>query len=258
MRRIQFIELHEEPWFPGFLRDEVTDALQYGVNRLRVYGPAAPLIRSLVDSTGARRVVDLCSGGGGPWLELSRTIQLPDGALPVSLTDKYPNLPAFECLRAACGSAIEFRSDSVNAMDVPLDLSGVRTIFTSLHHFPPDEARSLLRNAVAARQAIGVFEITSRRPSALAMMFPWALLAFVFAPFVRPFRWSRLLWTYAVPAVPLVLLFDGIVSCLRSYHPDELLRMARSLGSADYNWEAGRMAGGAGTSITYLIGSPID
>lgn len=258
MRRIQFIELHEQPWFPGFLRDAVTDALQYGVTRLGVYAPVAPLIRSLVESTAAPRVVDLCSGGGGPWLELSRAIQPPGGALPISLTDKYPNLAAFECLRSASGSAIEFRRDPVDAMDVPLDLLGTRTVFTSLHHFPPDEARSLFRNAVAARQAIGAFEITSRRPAALAMMLPWALLAFVFTPFVRPFRWSRLLWTYAVPAIPLVLLFDGIVSCLRSYHPDELLHMVRSLGADDYNWEAGRISGGAGTSITYLIGSPMD
>ena len=31
-------------------------------------------------------------------------------------------------------------------------------------------------------------------------------------PFVRPFRWSRLLFTYVIPLIPLLVLFDGTVS----------------------------------------------
>ena len=34
-------------------------------------------------------------------------------------------------------------------------------------------------------------------------------------PFILPFRWSRLFWTYIVPALPLVLTFDVVVSLLR-------------------------------------------
>ena len=52
----------------------------------------------------------------------------------------------------------------------------------------------------------------------------------IFRPACPPFRWSRLLWTYLVPVIPLVLLFDGIVSCLRSYRPDELLKLVAIAG----------------------------
>jgi hypothetical protein len=37
MRRVQFIELTEQPWFPSFLRDETTDALQFGLNLTNAY-----------------------------------------------------------------------------------------------------------------------------------------------------------------------------------------------------------------------------
>ena len=57
MRRIQFIELHDQSWFPAFLRDEVTDALQYGLSRFKVYAPAAPIIRSLLEATAKRSIV---------------------------------------------------------------------------------------------------------------------------------------------------------------------------------------------------------
>ena len=32
MRRAQFIELHEQPWFPPSLQHDITDALQFGLN----------------------------------------------------------------------------------------------------------------------------------------------------------------------------------------------------------------------------------
>ena len=75
MRRVQFIELHEQPWFPSSIRDEITDALQFGFNLFEVYAPIAPLLQNALDSTRSGSIVDLCSGGGGPWLDLSRKLQ---------------------------------------------------------------------------------------------------------------------------------------------------------------------------------------
>jgi len=255
MRRIQFVELHEQPWFPGLLRDQVTHALQHGINLFNVYAPAAPLIQSLLDLAPTPTVIDVCSGGGGPWLGLSQAMRTDGTALQISLTDKYPNLTALECMRTASGNRIVFRRDSIDAMEVPGDLAGVRTIFTSFHHFPPSEAAALLRDAAAARQPIGIFEVTRRSPSAIALMFPWALMAAFYTPMIRPFRWSRLLWTYLLPVIPLVLLFDGIVSCLRSYRPEELLEIARESGQSEYGWTTGELSGALGTRITYLLGS---
>ena len=67
----------------------------------------------------------------------------------------------------------------------------------------------MLQDAVDAGQSIGIFEITMNS-SAIVMMFPWALLVFASTLLMRPFRWSRIFWTYAVPVVPFVVLFDGL------------------------------------------------
>ena len=143
-------------------------------------------------------------------------------------------------------------------MKVPRELQGFRTIFTSFHHFSPEEARAILQNAVDARQGIGIFEITRRSPSGIALMFPWALMLFVFTPFIRPFRWSRLLCTYFLPIIPFVLLFDGVVSCLRTYQTLELLEMVKNLSGIEYQWAVGEHSRGLGiTPITYLVGHPL-
>jgi hypothetical protein len=84
----------------------------------------------------------------------------------------------------------------------------------------------------------------------------WSITPFVFTAFVRPFRWSRLFWTYIVPVIPFVLLFDGVVSCLRTYRPAEFLELVGSL-SADYEWKAGEFRDSYfKPPITYLIGYP--
>jgi hypothetical protein len=259
MRRVQFIELHEQSWVASSLRDEITDALQFGLNLAKAYAPIAPLLQGVIDSLGSCSVVDLCSGGGGPWLELSRNLQSQklQGDAPglqishIWLTDKYPNLRALE----NTGTPSENIPSSVDAMKVPSELKGLRTMFTSFHHFSPEDARAILQNAVDAREGIGIFEITRRAPLTIGLMFPWALMPFVCTPWIRPFRWSRLLWTYLIPIIPLVFLFDGVVSCLRTYRPHELREIVDKLTASEYQWQIGEHSSGK-VPITYLIGYP--
>jgi hypothetical protein len=52
-------------------------------------------------------------------------------------------------------------------------------------------------------------------------------------------------------------MFDGIVSCLRIYTPDELATMAREVGGEAYDWEtAAEYPAGSPIPIPYLIGVP--
>jgi hypothetical protein len=255
VRRIQWIELHEQPWFPSSLRDEITDALQFGLNLLKTYSPIAPLLQSALDSSGSQSIVDMCSGGGGPWPDFSRRLRGDGQPFHIWLTDKYPNLSASQNFKTASKNHLSLYPNSVDATHVPRELKGFRTVFTSFHHFPPDEARAILQDAADAREGIGIFEITRRAPSAVGLMFLWVVMLLVCTPWIRPFRLSRLFWTYAVPIIPLVLLLDGIVSCLRTYRPSELLDMIERISAAEYRWQVGEHSGGFELlRVTYLIG----
>jgi hypothetical protein len=257
MRRIQFFEIHEQSWFPPFLRDFVTHALQSGLELLNAYAPIEPILRSALDSAESRNVIDLCSGGGGPWLDVSQRLNRGGQSLQIRLSDKYPNIRAFQNASAFAGDLFAYCSEPVDAMKVPRALTGFRTIFSSYHHFPPDEARAVLQDAVDAGESIGIFEITRRAPSAMVLMFPWALLVFVTTLRTRPFHWSRLFWTYVVPVIPFVVLFDGVVSCLRTYRPQELREIIGKLTGSEYEWSVGEILGLHGKiPITYVIGRP--
>jgi len=243
MGRLQLFEVHDQPWCPRSLRDALTDFLQFTINLGGSYAAVAPLLRYAVARAGATRIVDLCSGAGGPWRALRHEI-----SVPVTLTDKYPN-------RGARREGLPFDPGPVDATAVPADLRGFRTIFTAFHHFRPAQARAILADAVQQRQGIGVFEISRRAPREIAVIALTWLAVLVFVPFIRPLRWSRLVWTYLPPVLPIVGLFDGVVSCLRTYAPTELRELSRGLDT--YEWEIGETRSGwSPLVVTYLVGVP--
>jgi hypothetical protein len=250
-------EFHDQPWFPIFLRDYVTDGLQSVLSLGGLYRNIAARLQNAFRACKASRVVDLCSGGSGPWPWLHECLRDGQGRLAeICLTDLYPNTPAFERIRQETHGEITYWPESIDATKVPAQLPGFRTIFSSFHHFPKQDAIGILQNAVDNRQGIGIFEAARRHPITIAQN---ALIFFgglVTAPFIRPFRFSRLFWTYILPVIPFVLFYDGVISSLRAYSTKQLQEMIASLHSDGYVWEVGEEPRGFFT-VTYLLGYPM-
>jgi hypothetical protein len=258
MGRLHLFEIHDQPWCPASLRDALTDNLQFFLTLGNHYAPLVPRLRRALARTGANRVVDLCSGAGGPWRRLADATDVD-----VLLTDRFPNPDAWKRIQTITAGRVRGHAHPVDATAVPPELRGFLTLFTALHHFRPDEARAILRDAVRRRQGIAVGEMTSRRLAAFLATLAIPLLVWLAAPFIRPFRWSRLVWTYLLPVAPFMIAFDGFVSCLRTYDPAELQALTRDLNGAagkdGYAWESGELPGrfgGGAAPITYLIGIP--
>lgn len=260
MRRLHLIEIHEQAWCPKSIRDAVTDHLQFNLNLLNMYAAIVPRLKRALYRANTRKIIDLCSGAGGPWLTLHGLLRDEDDfPVEICLSDKYPNIPAFERARFASRGAIGFHPKPVDGAQMPAELEGFRTLFTSFHHFRPAEARAILLDAVSTGQGIGAFEITQRSPLAFALMCSAPAFVFLLTPFVRPFRFSRLLWTYLIPVAPFIALLDGLVSCCRTYSPSELRELTDGLGKGGYAWEIGEeKTGFVLIPITYLIGYPAE
>ena len=257
IHRQQLFEIHDQAWCPDAVRDGATDCLRFFAIVGRQFQGAVEPIEEVLVETGDRYVIDLCAGSGGPWLGLYNQVARVDTPPIVVMTDLFPNQPAMERAVQASGGRIQRVIKSVDATSVPADLPGLRTLFTAFHHFNPMTARAILQDAVDAGQGIAIFEQTRRSIWAMIFMLTLAPLALLSVPLMRPFRWSRLFWTYLIPAIPLVLLFDGIVSCLRTYSREELRTMTESLIGQPYQWRYGRARTLLSPlGISYLIGYP--
>lgn len=259
MKRRQLVELHELRWFPRLWRDLLTDFMSFFARSFRPYAAIADCLHAAMLRCGDKTILDLCSGAAEPVLTVQEELARQGISVSVTITDLYPNEQVFKRLETERRPLVRCLLRSIDAVRVPPELEGFRTFFSAFHHFQPKEAALIFTDTVRTGRGIGVFEYTERsllRWGPLILFMP--VLVWAATPFIRPCSAARLLWTYVIPVVPLVAAWDALVSVFRSYHPDELLALARRSGDGRYQWTAGRVKTRAGLRITYLLGVPAD
>ncbi|MEL6812275.1 MAG: hypothetical protein AAFP76_13175 [Bacteroidota bacterium] len=253
MGRIHLFEFEDLRWFPDFLRNYGTDFLQFLSNRMKVYRPVVPLLEMALSKSNTAKIIDLGSGGGGGLLWVSNELKKSHPNLKILLTDLYPNIAAFGYTKKQ-SDHFEYIDTSVDARNVPANLSGLRTQFLSLHHFKPKDAVKILQNAVDAGQGIAIVEAQERSVKSFLAMFFSPISVLLSTPFIRPFKIGRIIFTYVIPLVPCFVWWDGMVSCLRTYNIDEMKElMCKVHNNASYHWDIGKLKSGPGV-LLYLIG----
>jgi len=262
MKRIHLFEFTDQSWYPATFRRMQTDYLQFVATLGSGHQNLIPLFAKALQHAGTYEIVDLCSGGTGPWIRLQEQFKRAGLIVSIKLTDKYPDPQSIHRWTGAASQDIEYLVEPVDAMNVPPHLRGMRTLFEGFHHFKPAEACSILQDAFEKKAAIGVFEATLKPPLGLFLLLIAPLTTLLgylfFTPFMKPRTLSRFLWTYLLPFVPLATCWDGVVSMLRVYSLPELKELTESLQSEDYIWEIGEAPTGTPIFLyTYLVGYPI-
>lgn len=262
MNRLHLFEFTDLPWYPQTFRRMQTDYLQFAATLGTGHKYLLPLLMRALDHAQTREIVDLCSGGSGPWLHLQEQLKQAGCPVTVKLTDKYPNPEALQTWAVNARQGIAYLVEPVDALNVPTHLKGMRTLFEGFHHFRPAQAQSILRDAFEKKVAIGLFEASLKPPFGFLLLLLSPLITLLtyllITPMLKPRRLSRFVWTYLLPIVPLATCWDGVISLLRVYSVPDLLELTAPLQSDDYIWEMGQAS--TGTPIfefTYLVGYPL-
>ena len=133
------------------------------------------------------------------------------------------------------------------------------------HHMSPQEARSILSNAIEKREPLLIYEMGGHQtvpfpvwlitlPIGLAFVF---LMAFVKSAFVRPLTFQQLFFTYVIPLIPLFYAWDGHASMSRIYRFEDLDELLEGLEAPGYTWERGYGRSEKGGKLgSYLLGMP--
>ena len=254
MLRLHLFEFGDQRWFPQLLRDAETAYLATSYRLWpRLVQRWAELISTVLHAGEPAEILDLCSGAGGPIPTIVEDLETLGYPTRVRLTDLYPKP------KISSNPSVVWLPGPVDATRVSRDLVGVRTMFSAFHHFRPDAATAILKDAFDRRRAICIFEAGGRTLLAAGTMIavvPLAVLALM--PFSRPFRWAHLAFTYLIPLMPFIVLWDGLVSLLRIYSPEQMNTLTGGLQAPDYAWEIGGIyVPGIPGELPYLIGRPI-
>ena len=255
MSRIHLFEFEDQKWFPKFIRNYRTDFSQFISNKSKIYKPIISILEKGLKASGTNQIIDIGSGGGGGLIWINNELKKTNSKLKILLTDYFPNIDAFKHTVKQSDN-FDFIETSIDARNVPKELKGLRTLFLTLHHFKPDDAKQILQSAVNSKSSIAIFEAQERSfPSLLAMFFsPISIL--LTTPFIKPFKLGRLLFTYIIPVVPLFVWWDGIVSSLRTYSVKEMNDLIANLENNEtYDWDIEKVKSGP-SIVLYLLGVP--
>jgi len=243
--RWQLFEFHDFSWFPDLIRGYMLEIIAWTWTGMNLAKAIAPTISDVISRTNSIEITDLCSGAGGPWHGengLYNILSRDYGhtGLEVILSDIAPNQVLIETLKKAKG-LVSYHETPVNAMNTPPEIEkSLLTLFTCFHHFSPTGAKQIIQNAVTKNLPIAIIEPQQRSLYAMFTVLMLFFVAWLISPFLKPFSKKRMFFTYFVPIVPLILVFDGIMSCLRTYTTQELSLLASEVkGHENFEWKSG-------------------
>jgi hypothetical protein len=252
------LELEDQAWVPAPIKDGMTDYLRFLFHTFDLYRPVVPILNEVLAKSNSCHIVDLCSGSGGAIQRIMHNLQMRHSVnVQFILTDLFPRIKTYSYLSERTQQRISFESLPVDAANVPEELTGVRTMFSGIHHFDPLSARRVIANAVNARQPIAFFDGGEKNIFMILLILLFHPVAVLLStPFIRPFRWSRLFYTYVFPFIIIGAVWDGIISIINLYTPSSLLNIAQNVENTNYLWKAGKVRNNIGLSVLYLTGIP--
>ncbi|KAM0719731.1 hypothetical protein Q7P37_003864 [Cladosporium fusiforme] len=195
-----------------------------------------------IEGDGLWKVVDFCSGSGGPTPHIERHLnskRVQEGRAPVQffLSDLHPNLDAW-IEHASHSANLSFIPDPVDATNPPfaaissstpgdkeaardrgLEHDGCkvfRLFCLAFHHFDDEGAQRVIKSTMNTSNAFVILELQERRIGSVLLMTLELGLLFLMAVFWYPNDWLYLFFTYILPVLPPMHAFDGMVSCLRT------------------------------------------
>ncbi|TFB06561.1 hypothetical protein CCMA1212_000489 [Trichoderma ghanense] len=255
--RLHLFEIDDQSWFPAFLRSRIQDCLTLAWNTNTPLQPQSPariaasaLIHELGSSLPSYTFIDFCAGAGGPTPAIQRAINSHlsaqgKPAVDFVLTDLHPNVAAWEKL-VEKDPRIMFEREPVDASSAPSHLihrkdgkKVLRLFNLSFHHFDDALARAILKDTVNTSHGFAIFELQDRSFANAVTVLMLGVAAIAMAPLLA---WKRkspamFFFSWIMPVLPFVLVFDGLVSCLRTRTSGEIEALLRGCGADTTLWE---------------------
>jgi hypothetical protein len=217
-------EFMDLKWIPASLRSTIHDALDscLGSAPRRYYEWVAHEILDLVEHNPTATIVELGAGAASITLALAGALE-ERGKISLRVSDLYPDKALYQSLEKMYPGLIQADLrpvDFCRPMDFP---AGSLLVFSAAFHHVPPSARADLLKALSAYRVV-VFEPLRRNPASFFLsvlgFFP-ALTTPVRFWNRRPGNWRRVLWCWLVPLATVIIVWDGLVSCLRCWTEKE-------------------------------------
>lgn len=254
----RLFEFEDWRYLPQGIRDAVTDFLGYSASTLPTYERAIKIIVEVCRAYQSRQVVDVGTGSGVPARRLAKALREAGVSVSLRLTDKYPSARAAKQISEGSDHSF-YGSDSVDMTTVVPEPGVLYTAFNSFHHLDENQSAEFLRRVQQAGAHVAIFEAYPRswRSVASILFEPFRYWLYCLG---RSVSFSCFLFSFLLPIIPFVLVWDGLVSCFRIYDAGQMQKFTDRLGfsanSPIYNWRIVEIKARGGWRAILTLGFP--
>ncbi len=199
-------ELEDFEWFPSILRQYQTDFIGFVVAKFNVYQPFIDYLKS--HSTACVHMIDWCAGSGEPAISI---FQKSGVFKQLELTDKFPSKYKGEAKN------IIYNMEAVDVLEARIKENTTYTMFNAFHHFESsDQIKTVKRLKDNHANAFIVEILAPDFLFYLKILFTTTIGTLLLTPFLKPFSFKRLFFTYILPINVFTITYDGLVSVYKS------------------------------------------
>ena len=225
MKRNQITQIINTTWCPSLIKNRIIEFLNWFVIKVNATKPFVPVIEEVLDSTNTKKIIN---------------IDLNVGA-------------GIETVAPFIKKEIEI--NSIPITDFNVKQNGLYLFANSFHQLPIEQAKEKLKKIAESGNPVVVVEGNNDSLwQIVGMTFFVPLSVLLTTPFVKPFHFSRLIFTYLIPILPIFIVIDGCLALLKLYNPKDLKELTTDINIPHYEWKMGKNDNGRGGKIIYLTG----
>lgn len=242
-------ELEDYNWFPAILRRWQLEFVGNLSVWTKLYHPLVAVINKMITYNKIAALQDLCSGSGLPALYIHKQLQT---ILPLLLTDKYPDENFIN------QPPVVYSKKNIDVLQMQTVAITLYTMFNAFHHFTTAQQKTILTKLVGNNSSFIIAEILEPGIiTAVKIFFTGTLLQVFTSPFVHPFSFARLFFTYIIPVNLFTVTYDGIISVVRSKTEKQYRQLVESIAVSNFTITVHKVNNWKG-NLVYIKGQPVN
>ncbi|MEM6720304.1 MAG: hypothetical protein AAF611_13345 [Bacteroidota bacterium] len=225
MKRKQITQIINTNWCPTFIKKMIAEFLSWFVLQTNATKPFIPVIEDILEKTQTKKIINI-------EFNLGAGIETVQPFLKDDIT-----------------------VDSIRISEFHTNKNGLYLFINSFHQLHASKAKEVLQKIADSGNPVVIVEGNNDslwQIVGMTVFVPLTVLLTAF--FVKPFRMVRILFTYIIPILPIIIVIDGCIALLKLYNPSDLLTLTSSVTTKNYDWKAGKNDNGRGGKIMYLTG----
>jgi len=238
VNRIQSFEFNERNECPEFIRDGIVEILGKGIRWSKYFSSSIQAFIEFANQVETTTFLDLCSGSGEPAaFFVEELLRQGKTQFKFVLSDLFPKTHSMNSVSKQFPEQTHVITTPVDATNVKQEYDqAARTIINAFHHFPPELAKSIIRDCVKKERGIFIIESFPRSVIKYFSVIPYLLVSFFVNPFItQKDRLLKFLFSFIIPLIPVLGFWDGLISSCRIHSKDELFEMVDEW-KLEYTW----------------------